>query len=148
MDDRTALELQILKDTVIKLEKQISDLKYETVTLTSKYLEGFNNILEGQSDSRTNDKNTNNEITSLKEKIIILEATVDKLQQIDAYSEIKRFMEHIKNEKEITDFITITRDFITSTNTNMKMLIAAASAISIVLLGMLIQIVTKMVGGN
>jgi len=146
-DEKTSLEVQFLKENFSKMEKQITDLRYENLQLTQKFLDGFNNVLEAQSETRAGDKNISNELSKLKEKTIILETTVDKLQAIDAYSEIKRFMEHIKNEKEITDFITTTRDFMTTTQTNVKMLVAAAVAISTVLLGMLLQFVTKFFGG-
>lgn len=147
-DDRTSLELQMLKENLGKMEKQISELKYETIQLTQKYLEGFNNILTAQSENRSCDKQIFIEISQIKEKTIVLETTVDKLQAIDAYSEIKRFMEHAKNEKEVIDFMNITRDFMTTTQTNVKMLVASAVAISTVLIGMLFQFITKFLGGN
>ena len=103
-EQRSSFETQVNKENIVKLEKQVSDLRIETVQLTSKYLEGFNKILEAQGESRTCDRQLSQDFMSLKEKLILLESAIEKLQNIDAYSEIKRFIEHIKNEKDVVEY--------------------------------------------
>jgi len=146
-DERLSLDTQINKENLSKLEKQVSDLRVETVQLTTKYLEGFNKILEAQSEGRSCDKQLSQDLVTLKEKIILLDSTIEKLQAIDAYSEIKRFIEHIKSEKETVDHINVVRDFMSTQKNINKLLLAAAGAFATVLLGMLISFLTKLLGG-
>jgi predicted RNase H-like nuclease (RuvC/YqgF family) len=147
-DQRIIVELEHYKETTIKLEKKIEDLEREVNQLSIRYLDAFNKILEAQSENRTNEKQILNEINALKEKSIIMDLTINKLQNIDAYSEIKRFIEHAKNEKEITNFITNTRDFITSIQTRIMILTGGAVAMATALLAMLFGFLTKLFGGG
>ena len=142
-EQRMLVEFEVYKDNLAKIEKTIDEIK----TLTNRYLEGFNRVLEAQSENRSCDKQMYQDLNSLKEKITSMDITSSQLQTIDAYTEIKRFIEHAKNEKEIIDFITTTREFITSTQTSLKILNGAAVALTTLLLGMLFAFLSKMFGG-
>lgn len=142
-EQRMLVEFDVYKANMEKLEKSIDEIR----SLTNKYLDGFNRILESQSENRACDKQMYQEFLVLKEKIASIDMTSTQLQTIDAYTEIKRFIEHAKNEKEITDFITYTREFITSTQTSLKILNGTAIALSTVLLGLLFTFLSKMFGG-
>jgi len=146
-DQRIIVELEHYKETIQRLEKKIDDLEREVSQLSIRYLDAFNKVLEAQSENRTSDKQIIAELNTVKEKGLVMDITMSKLQTIDAYSEIKRFIEHAKNEKEINDFISNTREFTATTQTRLKILIGGAVAIGTALLGMLITFLTK-VGGS
>lgn len=139
-EQRMIVEFENYKNNMLKMEKSIDEIK----VLTTRFLEGFNRVLEAQSESRACDKQMYMDVTALKEKVILLEASLTQLQGIDAYTEIKRFIEHSKNEKEITDFMTTTREHITSTSTNIKILNGVAATISTIIVG---YFLSKMLGG-
>ena len=104
-------------------------------------------MLEAQSENRACDKQMYQDLNALKEKLVTMDMASSQLQTIDAYTEIKRFIEHAKNEKEILDFITTTREFITSTQTSLKVLNGTAVALATCFLGMLFAFLSKMFGG-
>jgi len=142
-EQRMLVEFEMYKDNLAKIEKTIDEIKI----LTNRYLEGFNRVLEAQSENRACDKQMYQDLNMLKEKIATMEMSSSQLQTIDAYTEIKRFIEHAKNEKEILDFITTTREFITSTQTSLKVLNGTAVALATCFLGMLFAFLSKMFGG-
>ena len=142
-EQRMLVEFEMYKDNLAKIEKTIDEIKI----LTNRYLEGFNRVLEAQSENRACDKQMYQDLNALKEKLVTMDMASSQLQTIDAYTEIKRFIEHAKNEKEILDFITTTREFITSTQTSLKVLNGTAVALATCFLGMLFAFLSKMFGG-
>lgn len=142
-EQRMLVEFEVYKDNLAKIEKTIDEIKI----LTNRYLEGFNRVLEAQSENRACDKQMYQDLNALKEKLVTMDMASSQLQTIDAYTEIKRFIEHAKNEKEILDFITTTREFITSTQTSLKVLNGTAVALATCFLGMLFAFLSKMFGG-
>jgi len=132
-------EVELFQQNVNKIEQRFEEFRTESLQLMTKYLDGFNNILENQSDNRIYAKQIQEESVKLREKLAIFGVYIKQLHDLKAIDSLHQFKEIDKQLMSVK-----LNEFIATTNSKLKFLTACAYIFAVGLLGLLSTILSNM----